>query len=151
MQDKPLSFQRDDYQVSTDRRRLDLDAVHSFLTSTHWALNMPRDVLERAVANSLCFGIYHRRQQVGFGRVVTDLATYGYLTDVFVIEAHRGRGLGRWLVECMLAHPELQGLRRIALITLEAETLYTRLGFARGAGSLTYMELQQSRGEHRAP
>jgi GNAT superfamily N-acetyltransferase len=101
---------------------------------------MPRAVLERGIENSLTFGIYHRDRQAGFARVITDLATYAYLSDVFVLEAYRGRGLSKWLMECILAHPDLQGLRRFALFTRDAEGLYERYGFGPVRSTSIYLE-----------
>jgi N-acetylglutamate synthase-like GNAT family acetyltransferase len=131
---------RDDYIVSTDRRKLDIDLTHDYLARSYWAAGMPRVLLERAIANSLTFGIYYRDRQVGFARVITDLATYAYLSDVFVVEAHRGRGLSKWLMECILAHPDLQGLRRFALFTRDAQGLYEQYGFGPPRGKSIYME-----------
>ena len=105
---------------------------------------MTRQILERAVANSVCYGVYTETgQQVGFGRVVSDLTTYAYLTDIVIDEAYRAQGLGKWLVECILAHPDFQKLRRIALVTLNAQTLYEPFGFTEGAEPLIYMERRQ--------
>ncbi len=119
------------WEISTDRARLDRDLVHAVLRESYWARGIPRDTLERAIANSLCFGLYAADgAQAGFARVVTDRATYAYLADVFVVEAHRGRGLGVSLVHAVLAHPDLQGLRRVALATADAHGLYERFGFA---------------------
>jgi N-acetylglutamate synthase-like GNAT family acetyltransferase len=141
MDDAPIDFQRDRLSVSTDRRRLNLDAVLEMLQRTHWGSDLTPATLERAVANSLCFGMYEGATQLGFGRVVTDLATYGYLTDVVIVEWRRGQGLGEWLVDCILAHPDLQRLRRLALLTRDSPDLYARFGFSPGPGSLGYMEL----------
>ncbi len=141
MDDISIEFQRDRWLVSTDRRRLNLDAVLDMLRATHWGGDLTHATLERAVANSLCFGLYEGATQLGFARVVTDLATYGYLTDVVIVEGWRGRGLGEWLVECILAHPDLQRLRRLALLTRDSPDLYARFGFTPGPGSLGYMEL----------
>ena len=140
MDDQPREWIRDAYVVSTDRRKLDIDLVHDYLASTYWAAGMPREVLERGIANSLTFGIYHHGRQVGFARVITDLATYAYLSDVFVVESQRGRGLSKWLMECILAHPDLQGLRRFALFTRDAQGLYERYGFGPVRGKSTYLE-----------
>jgi ribosomal protein S18 acetylase RimI-like enzyme len=140
MRDLPVEFRRDSLVVSTDRRRIDPDAVLALLHTTFWASSMRRDVLVRAIANSVSFVLTDDNTLVGFGRAVTDLATYAYWTDVVIAPSHRGRGLGRWLSECMLAHPELQGLRRVALLTREAAGLYARIGFTTGAGELVYME-----------
>ena len=140
MDDRPIEWARGGYVISTDRRRLDLAAVLALLRDTHWGHALTGDLLRRAVDNSVCFGLYSEADTVGFGRVVTDLATYGYLTDVVVATGHRRRGLGGWLTECMLAHPELQGFRRMALLTRDAESTYARAGFTRGAAALVYME-----------
>src|SRR5262245_15251790 len=141
MDDEPITFQRDRLSVSTDRRRLDMNAVLGMLRNTHWGGDLTASILERAVANSLCFGLYEGPLQLGFARVVTDLATYGYLTDVVIVEGRRGMGLGEWLVECVLAHPDLQRLRRLALLTRDAPDLYARFGFVEGSAELGYMEL----------
>jgi GNAT superfamily N-acetyltransferase len=140
MDDDPIEWQRDEYRVSTDRSRLPAAAVLALLRTTHWADRVAEPLLARALAHSVCFGVYDGAELVGFGRVVTDLATYGYVTDVVIAPAHRGRGLGTWLTECMLRHPLLQGFRRWALVTRDAEALYLRLGFTPGAGSLVYLE-----------
>jgi len=127
--------------VSTDRSRLDVDLVHRVLSGTYWAKDIPRDVVERSIAGSIAFGLFEEDRQVGFARVITDLATYAYLSDVFVLEECRGRGLGDWLVESILLHPQLQGLRRFALITRDAGPLYARHGFSAPASPSGYMEI----------
>jgi GNAT superfamily N-acetyltransferase len=132
---------RDDLLVSTDRARLDVDQIHRVLASTYWADGIPREVVARAIAGSISFGLYERGELVGFARVISDLATYAYLADVFVVEAQRGRGLGDWLVESILLHPQLQGLRRFALITRDAGPLYARHGFVAPAEPFGYMEI----------
>ena len=116
MDDGPIEWVRGEYVVSTQRPRLDVAMVLSLLRSTRWGRGLTEAILMRAVANSVCFGVYQGPALVGFGRVITDLATYGYLTDVVIARAHRGRGLGVWLTDCMLSHPELQGFRRTALV-----------------------------------
>lgn len=126
--------------ITTDRSRMDPDAVLSLLHTTFWAQDMSRDVLTRAMANSVAFALFEREALIGFGRAVTDLATYAYWTDVVIAPLHRGRGLGRWLSECMLTHPGLQGLRRVALLTRDTADLYAGVGFTQGAGELVYME-----------
>lgn len=138
--DRPIEFQRGEFTVSTDRQRLPIADALALLRSEFWAIGLASDVLERAVANSVCFGLYRGPELVGFARIVSDLATYAYWTDVVIAARYRGQGLGRWLSECMLGHPELQGLRRTTLLTRDAEALYAGLGFARGPGALTYME-----------
>ena len=115
--------------VTTDVGRLDLDAIHGFLARSYWAAGIPRDVLERAIDNSICFGAFADGRQVGFARVVTDRATYAYVSDVFVLESHRGRGVGKQLMEAIMSHPELQALRRWTLFTRDAHELYRRYGF----------------------
>ncbi|HET6232436.1 MAG TPA: GNAT family N-acetyltransferase [Longimicrobiaceae bacterium] len=141
MRDKTMEWRRGELTVSTDRRRLELDAVLEMLLATHWGGGMRRDLLERAVENSVCFGVYRGARLVGFARAVSDLATYGYLTDVVITESERGRGLGRWLVECILAHPDLQNLRRFSLMTRDAAGLYEQFGFGPQRGTSTYMEI----------
>jgi GNAT superfamily N-acetyltransferase len=120
------------YEISTDRDRLDVDYIHAFLTTSYWSPGVSREIVERAIAGSMCFGLYAPDgAQAGFARVVTDHATFAYLADVFVGEEHRGRGLGVWLVRTVLEHPDLQGLRRWMLATADAHDLYSRFGFER--------------------
>jgi GNAT superfamily N-acetyltransferase len=133
-------WRRGDYDVSDDPARVDLDAVHGYLAASYWAAGIPRATLAKALAHSLNFGVYRGKEQVGFARVVSDRATYAYLADVFILQAHRGRGLSKWLMECILEHPELQGLRRWALVTRDAEGLYRRYGFGEAAPGARYME-----------
>jgi GNAT superfamily N-acetyltransferase len=119
-----------DYTVSTDRNRLDLEMIRRFLAEdSYWARGIPLDVMTRAADHSLCFGVYHRERQVAFARVITDYATFGHIMDVFVLSEHRGRGLGKLLMECILSHPQLQGFRRWQLNTFDAHGLYARFGF----------------------
>jgi GNAT superfamily N-acetyltransferase len=121
--------QRDGYTISTDKARLDIDAIHDYLSQeSYWAQGRPREVTQTAVEHSLCFGIYAGTVQVGFARVVTDYATFAWLADVFVLELHRGRGLGKWLVECVVNHPDLQSLKFMFLGTRDAHELYRRYG-----------------------
>ena len=144
MSDPPVEWRRGEFIVSTDRSRIDHRAALALLRATFWAAGMDSAVLARAIANSVSFGVYHGEVLVGFGRVVTDLTTYAYWTDVVIADQYRGQGLGRWLSECMLAHPDLQRLRRVALLTRDAEALYAGLGFTVGPGLLTYMEHRSS-------
>jgi len=120
---------RGEYTITTDPSRLDLDVIHGFLTHSYWAAGRSRERVALSLQHSLPFGLYHRGGQVGFARVVTDYVVVAYLSDVFVLEAHRGRGLGVWLVECTLAVPELRHLRRWILGTRDAHGLYRRFGF----------------------
>jgi GNAT superfamily N-acetyltransferase len=129
------------YTVSTDPQRLDMKTIHGFLTKAYWALGIPMEILKRSIDNSIPFGIYQGERLVGFGRVITDRATFGYIGDVFVLEEHRGHGLSKWLVECMLAHPELQGFRRWILLTRDAQGLYKKFGFMTPPNPERYMEL----------
>lgn len=124
------SWDRDDYSISTDRARLNIDLIHDFLSNTsYWATGRSLVVVTRSIENSLSFGIYHENDQVGFGRVVTDYATFAWIADVFVLPEYRGRGLSKWLMEVMLAHPQLQGFRRWVLATKDAHGVYDRFGF----------------------
>ena len=124
-------WQRGDYIISTDCGRLDVDLIHAFLsTSAYWALGRSRETVERSIANSLPFGIFRGKQQVGFARVVTDYATFAYVADVFLLPDFRGQRLSVWLMEIIAAHPSLQGLRRWLLATKDAHDLYTKTGFA---------------------
>jgi GNAT superfamily N-acetyltransferase len=133
---------RGELTVSTDPARLDVDAIHRYLSEeSYWATGIPRGIVERSIAGSLCFGVYFRARQVGFARVVTDAATYAYLCDVFVLESHRGRGLGKWLMECIMIHPALQDLRRVTLATRGAHGLYAQFGFTPLAEPSVYMHI----------
>jgi N-acetylglutamate synthase-like GNAT family acetyltransferase len=128
-------------EFSTDRARLDIDRIHAWLgRETYWAQGIPRAVLERALEHSICCGAWEDGQQVGFARAITDRATFAYLADVFVQPSARGRGCGDGLVQTLLAHPDLQGLRRIALATRDAHALYARHGFTALARPETFME-----------
>src|SRR5262245_58630952 len=115
--------------IDTDPTRLDVDLIHRVLAESYWARGIPREPVERAIRGSLCFGAYEGDRQVGFARAVTDLATFAYLADVYVVDSHRGRGIGKALVAAVLAHPSLQGLRRWMLATRDAHALYARHGF----------------------
>jgi GNAT superfamily N-acetyltransferase len=116
-------------EISTDPERIDIDFVHSFLNTTYWAAGRPRDVVERSIRNSLCFGVYTGGRQVGFARVVSDKAVFAYLADVFVVPAFRGRGVGKALVAEIMRHPDVQGLQVFLLRTRDAHGLYARFGF----------------------
>ena len=118
-----------DLMITTDPARLDLDVVHGFLAGSYWAAGIPRETVERAVRHSLCFGAFDGQEQVGFARVVSDYATYAYVSDVFVLPSHRGRGVGKQLMAAIVAHPDLQGLRRWTLFTRDAHGLYRQYGF----------------------
>jgi GNAT superfamily N-acetyltransferase len=132
---------RGEFLLSTDRGRLDLSVIHGFLTACYWAKGIPREVVARSIENSLCFGVYKQMQQIGFARVISDFATYAYIGDVFVLEAFRGHGLGKWMMEAIMKHPQLQGLRRWSLVTRDAHSLYQPLGFTPLKKPENYMEL----------
>ena len=118
------------YRVSTDQAEMNLEVIHGFISNSYWAQGMPKALLQKALANSLCFGVFDKdNQQVAFGRLITDKATFAYLADVFVLESHRGLGLSKLMITAILEHPELQGLRRIMLATRDAHGLYTQFGF----------------------
>jgi GNAT superfamily N-acetyltransferase len=136
-------FRKGEFTVSTDRELIDLDVVHGFLTECYWAKGIPRGVVARSIENSLCFGLYAEGKQVGFARIVSDYATYAYIGDVFVLESFRRRGLGKWLMECVMQHPRLQGLRRWSLVTSDAHELYAQFGFAPLKKPENYMELHR--------
>ena len=129
------------FVISTDKQRIDLGIVHRFLTESYWAKRIPREVVARSIENSLCFGVYGHGKQVGFARVITDYATYAYIGDVFVLESYQGDGLGKWLMECILRHPWLQGLRRWSLATMDAHGLYAKFGFTPLKTPERFMEL----------
>jgi GNAT superfamily N-acetyltransferase len=124
-------WQRDQYLVSTDKQRIDLAVVHDFLTNSYWAAGVPLEVVRHSIEHSLVFGVYADEQQVGLARVITDYATFAYIADVFILDDFRGLGLGVWLMECVVAHPHLQGLRRWTLFTRDAHGLYEKIGFKR--------------------
>lgn len=136
-----MNFTKDNFLVSTDLSRLDLQFIHRFLTQSYWAPNIPFEIVEKSVRNSLCFGVYHHDRQVGFARVVSDFATYAYLADVFIVEEYRARGLSKWLMECILQHPELQGIRRWSLVTRDAHELYRKFGFTELQKPERHMEI----------
>jgi len=140
----PVEHRRGEYVISTDPARLELDVIHQFLTNCYWAKGIPREVVARSLKHSLCFGIYHvSGGQVGFARVICDFATIAYFGDVFVLESHRGRGLSKWMMECVMQHPNLQGLRRWILLTGDAHGLYAKFGFTRLKSAERYMELHR--------
>jgi GNAT superfamily N-acetyltransferase len=139
MQTDPLLA---DYEISTDVDRLDVDVIHKFLAKdSYWSLGVPRSTVERAIANSLCFGVYHRGAQVGLARVVTDRSTFALLADVFILEQHRGKGLSKWLMRCVVGHQDLQGLRRLLLLTSDAHGLYSQFGFEPLGNPSRFMEM----------
>jgi GNAT superfamily N-acetyltransferase len=157
-----VEYRRGEFLVTTNPAWLDIDLIHRFLTNCYWAKGIPKDVVARSIEHSLCFGIYDesrqknalpakdagnatpRPVQVGFARVISDLATVAYLGDVFVVGSHRGRGLGKWMMECIMQHPALQGFRRWILLTRDAHELYAKVGFTPLQTPKSYMELHRA-------
>lgn len=156
-----IEHHRAEFVISTDPARLNLDVIHNFLTNCYWAKGIPKDLVARSIEHSLCFGIYDESNaeltglakserpvapncaQVGFARVVSDFATVAYLGDVFVLESHRGCGIGKWMMECIMKHPALQHLRRWILLTRDAHELYAKVGFTPLNAPERYMELHR--------
>lgn len=131
MADKPPVFdvERDGYTISTDPSRLDFGVIHGFLRSSYWSPGIPREVVERAAQNSLCFGVYRGEAQIGYCRIISDYATFAYLADVFILAEHRGQGLAKWMLATVQSHPSLQAIRHWVLFTADAHGLYARFGF----------------------
>jgi GNAT superfamily N-acetyltransferase len=139
---KIIEWASGEFEVTTDRDRLDIQTIHDFLAlESEWAWGIAREIVARSIEHSLCFGVFPRNRQVGFARVITDCATIAYLGDVFVLKDYRGRGLAKWLMECVVAHPALQGLRRWILVTADAHDLYRKYGFTSLARPERFMEL----------
>jgi len=136
----PHEWTRGEYAIVEDPARLPVEAIHAYLTESYWAHGIPLEIVRRSLQYSVNFCLFHGDQLAGFGRVVTDRATFGYLGDVFVLEPHRRQGLSKWLMECVLAHPELQGFRRWVLVTRDAHGLYRQFGFDALARPDRYME-----------
>ncbi len=135
-------YSRGEFVISTDPERLSLDVVYGFLTNCYWAKGIPREVVAQSIQSSLCFGVYDGNgAQVGFARVISDFATIAYIGDVFVLETHRGHGLGKWLMQCIMQHPRLQNLRRWILTTRDAHGLYSQVGFTPVKFPERFMEL----------
>ena len=124
-----MTFTKDDFIISTDKEKLDIDLIHSFLAKSYWAEGISKEVIRKSVEASLCFGVFENDKQIGFARMITDKATFAYLADVFIIEDYRGRGLSKLLMEVIMSHPDLQGLRRFMLATRDAHGLYKQFGF----------------------
>jgi GNAT superfamily N-acetyltransferase len=122
---------KEQFVISTEKSKLDIDYIHNYLChESYWAENIPIAVVKKAIEGSLCFGIYNQDKQIGFARVITDMACFAYLADVFVDKSYRGLGISKWLMEVIIAHPDLQGLRRFLLATRDAHTLYEKFGFS---------------------
>jgi GNAT superfamily N-acetyltransferase len=133
-----------EYNLSTDKSRLDITILHRFLAEeSYWAKDIPLQTVERIVEHSLCFGLFHGDTFIGFARMITDITSYAYLADVFILQEHRGKGLSKWMMQCILEHPDLQGLRRIMLATRDAHGLYAQFGFKPLETPESFMQLHQ--------
>lgn len=140
-----MNLKRGEYILSTDRNKLDHIVIHHYLsTEAYWSPGITMETVIRASEHSLCFGVYHGDHQVGYARVISDFTTMAYLADVFILPDHRGHGLGKWLVESIKLHPDLQGLRRWILVTRDAHGLYEQYGWQRLAQPELYMEMHRS-------
>jgi GNAT superfamily N-acetyltransferase len=137
----PFERRNNTFLVSTDHARLDITAVHAYLSRSYWAEGISLETVARSISNSLCFGLFDRSRQIGFARVITDNATFAYLCDVYVLEDYRGQGLGKWLMKSVCAHPDLQGLRRFILVTRDAHGLYAQFSFTPLGDPSRYMEI----------
>ena len=124
-----MDFKKNGFTITTEKEKLDIDLIHSFLNRTYWGEGISKETIRRSIEGSLCFGVYENDKQVGFARMITDRATFAYLADVFIIEEYRGRGLSKWLMEVIMSHPDLQRLRRMILATKDAHGLYEKFGF----------------------
>ena len=138
-----MEWTKDEYSISTDKDKINIQYVREFLAHSYWAENIPVDVIRRAVKGSLCFSVYHHKEQIGFARVITDEATFAYLADVFIDERFRGRGLSKWLVEIIVSYPGLQGLRRFMLATRDAHSLYEQFGFKTIPSTEPWMQIHR--------
>ena len=135
-----MEFKKDKFTISDDASRLDIETICDFLSRAYWADKRPRHLIERSIEHSLNFGVYDGGKQIGFARVVTDHAVFAYLCDVFIHEDYRGQSLGKWMMECIMAHPNLQGLRRWCLATRDAHGLYSQFGFTELSDPMGWME-----------
>jgi len=132
------------YKISSETSDMDISAIHQYISRSYWASNIPISTMKKAIENSLCFGVFtDSGEQIAFARLITDSATFAYLADVYVLEEHRGKGISKWLMDYIVKHPELQGLRRMALATSDAHGLYEQFGFTPLKSPDTFMELHQ--------
>lgn len=137
-----IELHKNDFTISTDPSKLDVDAIHRFLsTEAYWCLNIPKEKVKLSIEHSLCFGVYHQGKQIGFARVISDYSTIAYLGDVYVLDDYRGQGISKWLMETIMSHPNLQGLRRWILLTGDAHGLYHQFGWTELADPSKWMEL----------
>ncbi len=138
---EPTEHHRDGFVISTEKDKLQLDEIYTYLSRSYWARGRTREVVQLSLQHSLCFGLYKDGRQIGLARVISDRATYAYLCDVYVLEDYQGRGLGTWLISAVMAHPELQGLRRWTLATRDAHDLYRKFGFTELKSPERWMEV----------
>ena len=132
-----------DYSISTDKNKLQIKVIHQYLSEeSYWAKHIPLEIVERSIENSFCFGVYFKDEQIGFARVISDFAVFGYLADVFILESHRRKGLSKKLIQYIMSHPKLQGLRVFALKTKDAHGLYKQFGFNASANPENSMEIK---------
>jgi GNAT superfamily N-acetyltransferase len=124
-----MDFFKDHYSISTNKEKLDIDFIHQFLSHSYWAENIPIEIVQKSIDGAMCFGVYDNDKQIGFARVITDCATFGYLADVFIDQDYRGNGLSKWLMQVIMSHPALQGFRSWQLATKDAHGLYAQFGF----------------------
>lgn len=125
-----MEWKKENYSISTNKKKIDVDYVYQFLKQSYWAENIPLKIVRKAIQNSICFGLYHQNKQVGFARVITDKSTFAYLADVFIDPAYRGKGLSKWMMEIIVNYRHLKGLRRFMLATKDAHGLYEQFGFS---------------------
>jgi GNAT superfamily N-acetyltransferase len=138
-----MSEPKTNYSISDEKDKLQLNVIHQYLSiESYWAKHIPIEIVKQSIEGSLCFGVYFKTEQIGFARVITDYATFGYLADVFILETHRGKGLSKQLMEFIMAHQKLQGLRRFCLATRDAHSLYTQFGFTPLAKPENFMEIK---------
>ena len=131
------------YSISTEKGKLQIGVIHNYLsTQSYWAKYIPLEIVERSIENSFCFGVYFKDEQIGFARVITDFAVFAYLADVFILETHRKKGLSKLLMQYIMSHPKLQGLRVFALKTKDAHGLYKQFGFNVSANPENSMEIK---------
>lgn len=129
------------YQITTDINEMDFDVIHQFIANSYWAKEIPKSVMRKALENSLCFALFEDKNQIGFARMITDKATFAYLADVFILPDHQGNGLSRLLMDEIVKHPDLQGLRRVMLATRDAHGLYAKYGFENIKDSSMLMQM----------
>lgn len=135
---------KDQYSISTDKEKFDINVIHSFLSHSYWAEGISKEIIQRSINGSLCFGVFENEKQIGFARMITDKATFAYLADVFIIEEYRGRGLSKWLMQTIISYPDLQGLRRMMLATRDAHELYRNFGFVSLTNADRWMQIHNA-------